>query len=191
MGRGAVGALEVFTETLERIVRAGDRPHDIVHKAFDPLARLIAARDWLDTSKTNLGEPAAHLLAKAGDDGWSVVCVVFPAGATTPVHDHLIWGLVAVYDGIEEETVYKRLDDGSAPGYAKLEKVGVQRNTRGAISLVIPPEQEIHSIRNPGGTPSVSIHVYGGDLARMPRHRFDPDNNAVYDYQAQYSKGGA
>lgn len=182
-----MGALEVFTETLERIVRAGSRPRDIVHKAFEPLARLVAAQGWLDASMTNQGEPAAHLLAKADDDAWSVVCVVFPPGARTPVHDHLIWGLVAVFDGVEEETVYKRLDDGSTPGYAKLEKVGVQRNAKGAISLVIPPEQEIHSIRNPGDTPSVSIHVYGGDLASMPRHRYDPDNGAVYDYQAEYA----
>jgi 3-mercaptopropionate dioxygenase len=176
---------------MERIVRAGKGPRDIVHRAFDPLARLISTPGWLDASQAGLTEPAARLLAKADDNAWSVVCVTFPPGATTPVHDHLIWGLVAVYDGIEEETVYKRLDDGSKPGYAKLEKVGVQRNTRGAISLVIPPGQEIHSIRNPGDKPSISIHVYGGDLASMPRHRYEPDSDAVYDYQAEYAKDGA
>ncbi|HZM77614.1 MAG TPA: cysteine dioxygenase family protein [Candidatus Limnocylindrales bacterium] len=186
-----MGALEVFTATLERIVRTGARPHEIVHQTREPLARLIVSPGWLDPGKTNQSEPAARLVAKADDDAWSVVCVVFPAGATTPVHDHLIWGLVGVYDGIEEETVYKRLDDGSRPGHAKLAKVGVQRNSRGAISLVIPPEQDIHSIRNPDVTPSVSIHVYGGDLAGTPRHRYDPDNDAVYDYQGEYAKDGA
>jgi len=186
---GAVGALEVFTATLERLVRAGAPQHEIVQ----PLTDLIGSQGWLDDSKTRLddGGPAAHLLAKADDDAWSVVCVVFPPGATTPVHDHLIWGLVAVYAGVEEETVYKRLDDGSTPGYASLEKVGTQRNAKRSISLVIPPEQEIHSIRNPGTTPSISIHVYGGDLASMPRHRFDVDGEAVHDYQAEYARDNA
>lgn len=51
------------------------------------------------------------LLYRAQDRSLTVFSLVIPVGATTPVHDHLAWGLIGLYKGEQEETVY-RLDRG-------------------------------------------------------------------------------
>ena len=33
------------------------------------------------------------------------------AGAHTPVHDHLAWGIVGLYEGTQDEDVFARRDD--------------------------------------------------------------------------------
>lgn len=48
---------------------------------------------------------------RTADRSLSVISLVVPAGSQTPVHDHLAWGLVGLYRGEQEETVY-RLEDG-------------------------------------------------------------------------------
>ena len=42
------------------------------------------------------------------------------AGAQTPVHDHLAWGLVGLYRGTQDEDVFTRTDDGSSEDEASL-----------------------------------------------------------------------
>jgi len=186
--------LDDFTRRLDLLVRqhtSDGRADDaaVVQATHPHLAKLIEDIGWLDERyrQPGQGDAAAYLLAKAPDDCWTVVSVVFPPGYSTPVHDHLIWGLVGVCQGLEEESSYERLDDGSRPGFARLRYVGTAKNEPGAISHVVPPDQEIHSIHNPLDEPSCSIHVYGGQLDRMPRHRYDPENNAVHDYQTAYA----
>ena len=47
----------------------------------------------------------------------------FPAGRRTPPHNHGTWAVVAGVDGLERNAFWKRLADGSRPGYAKIAKV--------------------------------------------------------------------
>ena len=54
-----------------------------------------------------------YALYRAEDGSLSLFSLVIPAGAETPVHDHLAWGLIGVYRGRQDETVYRRLDDGA------------------------------------------------------------------------------
>ncbi|WP_117215407.1 cysteine dioxygenase family protein [Allorhizocola rhizosphaerae] len=170
--------LESFIAELDAVVRGGDDADAIV-KAVQPLlAELLADQAWLPDLPVDATLPVAHLLGKG--DGWSVVLVAFPAYATTPVHDHLTWGLVGVVSGCEVETPYSYVDGVLRP----LEPV---RNEPGAISQVIPPDQEIHSIFNPLNRPSISVHVYGADLADLPRHWYDVSANQVHDYRSAYA----
>lgn len=186
-------ALDDFVNQLDALVRKyTDRGRidgaAIVREAHPYLADLIYDTGWLEERHRKVtGESAAYLLAAAPDDSWTVLSVVFPAGSSTPVHDHLTWGLVAVHQGIEEESRYECLDHGSRASFARLRYVDTTRNEPGSISYVVPPQQEIHSIHNALDIPSCSIHVYGGHLDRMPRHRYDPEKNAVYDYRPAYA----
>jgi predicted metal-dependent enzyme (double-stranded beta helix superfamily) len=187
-----MATLESFIAELDAVVRAhggaaATERHDGGHanaeaivKAVRPLlAQLIADPARLPGVPLNGTKPVAHLLGKG--DGWSVVLVVFPAYATTPVHDHLTWGLVGVVSGCEVETPYAYIDGVLCP----LEPI---RNEPGAISHVIPPDQEIHSIFNPLNRPSISVHVYGADLADLPRHWYDVSANQVHDYRSVYAE---
>ena len=60
-----------------------------------------------------------YALYRAEDGSLCLFSLVVPAGAATPVHDHLAWGLVGIYRGRQDETVYRRLDDGRDPSRAR------------------------------------------------------------------------
>jgi hypothetical protein len=50
------------------------------------------------------------------------------------------------------------------------------------VSCVVPPAREIHRIHNPLGVASCSIHVYGRDIDRITRHRYEPEQDAVFEF---------
>ena len=57
-----------------------------------------------------------YALYRAEDGSLCLFSLVVPPGAATPVHDHLAWGIVGIYRGRQDETIYRRLDDGRDPG---------------------------------------------------------------------------
>ena len=67
--------------------------------------------------------------------------------ASTPVHDHLAWGLVGIYSGEQHETVYRRLDDGHDEKRARLEVAKEQTLSPGEFYPLIPPVDDIHYVR--------------------------------------------
>ena len=103
-------------------------------------AALLAADGWLPDScaQPDDDEPHGrrHRPVRALPRGRQSLCLfslVVPAGAATPVHDHLAWGLVGIYRGRQDETVYRRLDDGSDPAQARLEVAKRQQLGRGRV----------------------------------------------------------
>ncbi|MFI9601449.1 hypothetical protein ACIHCX_16510 [Streptomyces sp. NPDC052043] len=193
--RTGVAPLDAFTEQLDRIVKDSTidgRPdaRTIVTAAKPHFARLVSDMSWLDDRylvPNRAGGDTTHMLAKAPDESWTVVATIFPPRFSTPIHDHVIWGLVGVAHGVEQESRYRRLDDGSRPGHAELEFTGQAENLPGAVMHIIPPEEEIHLIHNPSDTPSCSIHVYGGDLDTTLRHKYDLERQTVEDYLSMYT----
>src|SRR5262249_60151037 len=91
-----------------------------------------------ETSKTG-GGIRQSALYRAEDGSLCLFSLVVPVGASTPVHDHLAWGLVGIYRGRQDETVYRRLDDGSDPARAELEVAKRQQLGRGACYTLMPP----------------------------------------------------
>ena len=72
-----------------------------------------------------------YALYRAEDGSLTLFSLVIPAGAETPVHDHLAWGLIGVYRGRQDETVYRRLDDGADGDQGRLEVSRAHTMARG------------------------------------------------------------
>src|SRR6266487_5920951 len=114
-------------------------------------ARLLAAEHWLpercampdDTSRMG-GGIGQYALYRAEDGSLCLFSLVVPVGAATPVHDHLAWGLVGIYRGRQDETVYRRLDNGADEGRADLEVAKRQELGRGEFYALLPPIDDIH-----------------------------------------------
>jgi 3-mercaptopropionate dioxygenase len=104
-----------------------DHTRRLTHEIADTSARvealrpafaaLLAADDWLpkeyaepDLKSGMGGGIGQYALYRAEDGSLCLFSLVIPAGAETPVHDHLAWGLIGVYRGVQDETVYRRLD---------------------------------------------------------------------------------
>jgi predicted metal-dependent enzyme (double-stranded beta helix superfamily) len=157
-------------------------------------ARLLHADGWLpdtfaepDRSSGMGGGIGQYALYRAEDGSLSLFSLVVPAGASTPVHDHLAWGLVGVYRGAQQDTTYQRLDDGSDAGRADLRVVRQQIVSRGDFYTLLPPEGDIHYVSTVSETPSVSIHLLANDTACVWRHRFDPELGTVTPFRSGYS----
>ena len=128
-----------------------------------------------------------YALYRAEDGSLCLFSLVVPAGAATPVHDHLAWGLVGIYRGRQDETVYRRLDDGADPSRAQLEIAKQQQLGRGEFYVLLPPADDIHYVRTISETPSISIHLLANDTACVWRHRFDPANGIVTPFRTGYA----
>ncbi len=180
-----------FIQDLEAVVAAETDPWNIVARV-EPLVERLVTSDDLSWLKDEYRQPARGKSGVAAGYGQyclyrrgtelSVIAFCWAAGQGTPIHDHLSWGVLGFIDGSEKETRYRRVDDGTNEEYAELEEIGVHYTEQGGTSHLVTPSREIHKVENPGDTPSVSIHVYGCDMGRQQRRRYDPANGRIEWY---------
>ena len=157
-------------------------------------AHLLASNDWLPKE---CGEPdlksgmgggiGQYALYRAEDGSLCLFSLVIPAGAQTPIHDHLAWGLIGVYRGVQDETVYRRTDDGRDEARAQLEVARRQTVKHGEFYTLLPPLDDIHYVKTVSDTPSISIHLLANDTACVTRHRFDAVSGVVTPFRSGYS----
>jgi predicted metal-dependent enzyme (double-stranded beta helix superfamily) len=154
---------------------------------------LLGAEGWLpeecarpDRHSGMGGGIGQYALFRAEDGSLCLFSLVVPAGSETPVHDHLAWGLVGVYRGTQDETVYRRLDDGTDPRRARLEVARRQALAPGECYTLLPPTDDIHFVRTTSDVPSISIHLLANDTACVWRHRFDPAAGTVDPFRSGY-----
>jgi len=127
---------------------------------------------------------AMNLIHMPSDELFSIIGGVWHPGQTTPIHDHLTWALIGVFDGEEREALFRRTDDGSNPKIAKIEKVSEKINTKGHVTVL--GHRGIHRVDNISGKPTTSIHVYGRDIGHAERHSYDPVTGEIGRFVSGY-----
>lgn len=157
-------------------------------------ARLLESDGWLpdeyaspDRTSGMGGGIGQYALYRAEDGSLCLFSLVVPSGSSTPVHDHLAWGLIGVYRGEQSETVYERLDDGATDGRAELRVARRFRVKAGEFYTLLPPRDDIHLVSTVSETASVSIHLLANDTACVWRHSFDPRAGTVSAFRSGYS----
>ncbi|WP_138498743.1 cysteine dioxygenase family protein [Nostoc sp. PA-18-2419] len=155
---------------------------------------LLTQQQWLPEKFAQVnpesqmgGGIGQWLLYRAQDRSLSVFSLVIPPGSTTPVHDHLAWGLIGLYKGNQQETVYQRVDNGNAAGHAQLQVTQVRSLQRGDIYRLLPPDGDIHAVKTTSESESVSIHLLGNDTGCIWRHQFIPESHSVKSFRSGYS----
>ena len=148
--------LEQFIAEIQAISRSIEDVSERLAAMRPHFSALMADPDWLPAEFRQPAEQsgmgggiASWLLYRAGDGGLSFFALVVPPGSSTPVHDHLAWGLVGLYRGEQEEEVYSRQDDGATEGQADLRLQARQKLQPGQHGL------EGHRQRNCRG---VAVH---------------------------------
>ena len=92
--------------------------------------------------------------------------VCFPNGRRTPPHDHGTWAAILVLRGEEKNTLY-RCDNGA------LRKAGEKMLSPGSILTM--RADTAHVAECNGDSPTVGLHVYGGDILELPRRMWNPE----------------
>ena len=166
-------SLQSFIRDMDRITLEESSPAKIVAEAKSLLAMLLRQPDCIEPKFKKRGAIAygRYMLHRAPQ--FNVTAVVWGPGDNAKAHNHDTWGLVGVVQNEIQETRFRRRDDGSKPDYADLEVTAVWKNTAGMVSCLVPPDDDIHEMNNVSNRDTVEIHVYGKDLADMPRLRFD------------------
>jgi predicted metal-dependent enzyme (double-stranded beta helix superfamily) len=175
--RGFVAEVEAAIATASSPAQACDaiKPH---------FASLLADPDWLPQA---FREPAAEsgmgggigqwLICRADDGSLSFFALVVPPASETPVHDHLAWGLVGVYDGAQDEDVYAHTGDA-------LELVERRSLAPGDFYALLPPNDDIHRVRTTSATTSVSLHLLTNDTGCVWRHTYDPETGDTAPFRS-------
>ena len=132
-------------------------------------SKLLASDGWLPEALARPDEGSRmgdgigqYALYRAEDGSLCLFSLVIPAGAQTPVHDHLAWGLIGVYRGTQQETVYRRLDDASDVGHATLEVTRQEQLARRKL-LCADPADGRHSLRAHGLGCGVGVDPFAGE----------------------------
>lgn len=186
--------LDSFIDEVQRVAAEEPDRAQTVRRLRSPFARLLKDEHWLPEEFT-LPDPAGgmadgvgnYLIYRAADRDLTLMSLVLPVGVSTPVHDHLAWGLVGLYSGEQAETVFRRSTDDGEDGIAHLIEVEKRHLRPGDFYDLLPPEGDIHQVRTIGDRQSVSIHLLGNDIGCTWRHRFEPEKDRVYPFRSGYS----
>jgi rhodanese-related sulfurtransferase/predicted metal-dependent enzyme (double-stranded beta helix superfamily) len=165
--------LDQFIADLDRITAAESSPEAITGRVAPLLARLVRTPDAVPAEYRRRGPDGRRgrwMLHRA--PRFNVTAVVWGPGDVAGAHDHGTWGVIGVVDNEIEETRYRVTPAG--PGRARLEVTRVMRHGPGAVSCLVP-DDEVHRMYNPTARDTVEIHVYGRDLAGLPRRTWAED----------------
>lgn len=124
-----------------------------------------------------------HMLHEEPDHTLAAFVVSWlPRRGTIP-HDHGTWAVVVGLEGEERNEWWRRLDDGTRPGYAEVARTG--EKVFGADESFVMPTGVIHSVWNDSGAVSVSLHVYGQHINHTARSQFDPVARTKMPYKVR------
>jgi nitrilase len=174
---------DFFEQAAAAVARTG--PGNEAFAAVGDLLRGLAAKADLvapEATRAGLrtlhGSGAASTILGEGADGSVLMLARFPSDAPTPVHNHNSWGVVCVLEGRDRYLSWRRLDDGSDPGHARVELA--EERELGPLDVVWfdPPPQDIHSQQGIGGDVWELVY-FGANPNLAPRAYFEPDTGTV------------
>jgi 3-mercaptopropionate dioxygenase len=164
-----------FTDAMDSAVAASEDASALAAEATEALADLLAHPDAICEEHRVSSDDSyrQHVVHVHPEGRYSLVALVWRPGQATPIHDHRCWCVVGVLEGQEEERRYRLVEH---DGEHALVLTGTERHGQGAISSLVPPAENIHQVSNSSGDLTLSLHVYGDDIARCGssiNHVFD------------------
>lgn len=122
------------------------------------------------------GTYARRLLHRDPAGRYTMVVMTWGPGQKTALHDHAgIWCVECVVDGRMEVAQYDlRAEHEGRYEFTERSRVLAGRGSAGCL---IPPF-EYHTLGNAAATPSITLHVYGGEMDHC--HVFEPEPDGSY-----------
>ncbi len=185
-----------FVAGIRETISRSDGPAEAVEAMKPAFSALLADEGWLPEQyrspvpESGMGGGIGQwLLFRSAARDLSLFALVVPPEAETPVHDHLAWGLVGLYRGEQEETVYARRGGGAPVGEREELAVKLRRVIKkGDFYPLLPPADDVHRVRTTSSSEtSVSIHLLANDTGCVWRHSFDPDTGVVQPFRSGYA----
>jgi predicted metal-dependent enzyme (double-stranded beta helix superfamily) len=175
-----------FVAEVHEAISAAGSPEEATETIRPRFAQLLADSGWLPDEfqaaapESGMGGGIGQwLLYRAEDGSLSLFSLVVPPGSETPIHDHLAWGLVGLYRGLQDEEIYAERDGG-------IDLVERRSLSPGDFYALIPPRDDIHRVRTTSAETSVSIHLLTNDTGCVWRHAYDLDSGESKPFRSGY-----
>lgn len=109
------------------------------------------------------------------NDLFEAIVLCWSGEQATSIHNHGdSFGVMAIYDGVLCEEIFRRSDEDPAVQRVHLDRLHRQHHAPGTVSSA--PRGMIHRLINEGGK-TVSVHFYAGPLDTM--EVFDPESGTI------------
>ncbi len=135
--KGVKRVREIMRET-------ASKPHDITKRLGEPNKGGI--------------ETLYH-----GED-LTILNIVWAPQMSVPPHNHLMWAIIGIYQGAEDNIFWRNKD-------GVLEAAGAEALRAGDVGTL--GKDIIHSVNNPTDSYTGALHVYGGDFFGVTRSDWD------------------
>ena len=107
-----------------------------------------------------------------GDD-LTILNIVWAPQMSVPPHNHLMWAVIGIYQGAEDNIFWRKVGD-------RLEAAGADALRTGDVTTL--GVDIVHSVNNPTNTYTGALHVYGGDFFNIVRSDWEPQNLTIRDF---------
>jgi 3-mercaptopropionate dioxygenase len=149
---------------------ATDAPAGRMEALLGPIAAAVRDPSWLAPPFRRVQGPGTYyLLWRDPESDVSLIAMVLGAADETPIHDHLTWGVVGVYEGTQRDTRY-------VVRGGRLDETSSERRRPGSVTTLVPPDDDIHYIRSESvDRPTISVFFMGSNMGCRPRHAYAAD----------------
>lgn len=152
-----------FIEECLAAVRAGDGAHRAVR---DIVARAVSTPAAIEAEVRDITESPMMTIWHRSDE-LTALHIVWPPDVDLFAHDHNMWAVIGIYGGREDNSFYRRLEDGRiAPNTGK---------TLNRSDTIMLGSDVVHSVANPTRQWTAALHVYGGEFFTTPRTMWSRD----------------
>ena len=158
--------LRRLTRSLDSLVATNADPHVVAARVGMLLPPALADPALLEARHCEPAEDRyrPHLVHVHPRGRYSIVALVWKPGQATPIHDHRCWCVVGVWRGLEQETTYDLHGDAGSEYLLLRESTST---APGDVSVLVPPDEDIHRVENGGESLAISVHIYGADISLL------------------------
>ncbi|MBN1662141.1 MAG: cysteine dioxygenase family protein [Deltaproteobacteria bacterium] len=183
--------LEQFCNQFEDVFKKEEDIDNVIQEGRVLLSELMGRTDWfqeflkriiLDASFRQQQKPSRwlneYLLHRSPSGNFVVLAYIWEPYQIDVIHDHNSWGIIGTLGGRVSERKYRRVDEGTKDGYAKLEEVSHKLVLPGETTFVREMDKGIHRMENLTEN-AISINVYGKSLRQGYLHYYNFQNKTV------------